>query len=366
MYNGGEEVLLRHPMTKPNPTTWRASTSVLALVVVATIGFALPTSGTNLARAASLSRLAACAGLTPIASIATFAVAALSPCPPPVPPPAPPQPPLYTTMNWGAYVGDLTTDAETFEWLVGRLLNMQSLFTGWGATKGPFPSQFGPTIRDRSKTMVLFWEPYGTTLDSIIAGSSDAYIGQFAADARAYGGPIILAPFREMNGNWVPWGGTVGTNTPAKVIAAWQRVHDVFGSVPNVKFAWTVNNVSVPNTPENAIGVYYPGDSYVDYVAVDGFNWGNPWQTFDQVFGQALATLNAYGKPVYILSMASAAGTQKAAWIADMFTQLRLTHPEVQGWVWFNQNKERDWRVNSDAASLQAFHDGIPVIDIEP
>lgn len=262
-------------------------------------------------------------------------------------------------VAWGAYVGDQTTDAATFENLVGHQMNMQVVFVGWGASN-PFPAQYAPTVRDVGKTLVVFWEQTGTTLDNITAGNSDTYISQFAATAQSYGGPIILAPFAEMNGNWDSWGGTVGTNTPAKVIAAWQHVHNLFAGVTNVKFAWDVNSTSVPNTTANAITAYYPGDAYVDYVAVDGFNFGSPWQTFDQVFGSALATLKNYGKPVYILSMASAPGTQKAAWITDAFSVQVPLHSEVVGWVWFNQLKEKNWRVNSDANSLVAFKAILP------
>jgi len=58
--------------------------------------------------------------------------------------------------------------------------------------------------------------------------------------------------------------------------------------------------------------------------------------------------------------MASAAGTGKAAWIKAALTVQLYKHPEVKGWLWFNQNKERDWRINSDAASLAAFLSVLP------
>lgn len=253
---------------------------------------------------------------------------------------------------WGAHVGNQLTDAATFEALVGKKMNMQSIFVGGS---DPFPSVYGLSVRDQGKTLVIFWEPTAMSLDSIIAGQHNATITAFVNGARSYGGPMIFVPFHEMNGNWVPWGGTVGTNTPAKVIAAWRHVHGLFVNVPNVKFGWAVNNGSVPNTAENSIQVYYPGAAYVDYAGVDGFNFDNPWQTFDQVFGSALQILTTYGKPVMIFSMASAQGTGKAAWITDALTTQMARHPAIVGWIWFNANKEKDWRVNSDPASLEAF-----------
>jgi beta-mannanase len=268
-------------------------------------------------------------------------------------------PPPPSTLQWGAYVGDTPASLTTFETLVGKSANIQGVFVGWGSGNS-FPSEFKASLADKGKTLLIYWEQYGTTLDSIIAGGSDAYITQFAAAAKTYGGPIILAPFHEMNGNWDPWDGTVGNNTPAKVISAWRHVHDMFAGVTNVKFAWEVNNDSVPDTAANAIGVYYPGDAYVDYVAVDGFNFNDPWETFGQIFDTALTQLASYNKPMYLFSMACAAGTQKAAWITDAFTVQIQKYPLLAGWVWFNENKEEDWRVNSDANSLTAFKAALP------
>jgi hypothetical protein len=53
--------------------------------------------------------------------------------------------------------------------------------------------------------------------------------------------------------------------------------------------------------------------------------------------------------------VASAAGTQKPAWITDAVTVQMKKYPLLKGWVWFNENKEQDWRINSDTTTLNAF-----------
>jgi beta-mannanase len=273
----------------------------------------------------------------------------------PLPPATTPPPvtPPKTTLQWGAYVGDSENNLATFESLVGKPVNIQSVFIGWGDS---FPFSTASNLKSSGKTLLIFWEQYGTTVDSINAGNSDAYIAKFAQDAKTSGASIILAPLHEMNGNWDPWDGTVGNNTPAKVVTEWKRIHDAFSGVSNVKFAWDVNNESVPNTAVNTISAYYPGDTYVDYVAVDGFNFGNPWQSFDTVFAGVLSQLQTYHKPIYILSMAAVPDTRKAAWITDALTVQIPKYPAVAGWVWFNQNgADGNWLVNSDPASLVAF-----------
>jgi hypothetical protein len=270
-----------------------------------------------------------------------------------------PSPPaiVKTPLKWGVYAGYRARDIESFEQMVGSEVDMRAIFVNW---YDDFPSTFGRNLRSDGKTMVIFWEQYDVSLDSIIEGDSDEYIRAFAEDAQLYGGQIILAPLHEMNGDWYPWSGTAEGNSPMKVAEAWRHIVTVFGSLTNVKFTWTINNLSVPNTDLNAISHYYPGNQYVDYVAVDGFNFGTPWQSFGAVFDEALNQLKEYRKPIYILSMASAAGTEKATWITDAFTNALPKHPEVVGWVWFNEDKERDWRVNSDSAALSAFKSILP------
>jgi beta-mannanase len=184
-----------------------------------------------------------------------------------------------------------------------------------------------------------------------------------ADDRRVY---IRLA--HEMNGNWYPWGGTVNGNSPADFVGAWRHVRDVFTQegATNVKFVWAPNNDSVPNTSANAIGAYWPGDAYVDYLAIDGYNFGtgsswSTWRSFSDVFGASYATVTKLSsKPLVITEIGcSTSGGDKAAWIADMFRVLPTSFPRINGIVWFNVDKERDWRIESSAEALSAFKNGL-------
>lgn len=294
--------------------------------------------------------------------------------PSPAPTAKPATPIAHSELRWGAYVGWQDGALDSFEKLVGNKVDILADFVSWGNEKD-FPSQYGATVRDKGKTLLIYWEAedYNNEVpndarfgyDSILAGKWDSYFKQFAAAAKTYGGPVILVPFDEMNDNVSPWDGTVNNNTPAKHIAAFRRIRDIFRTAaPNVKFGWAVNSLSVPDVAGNQIENYYPGDSYVDYVGVDGFNFGDPWQSFDQVFDPAMKKLVAYNKPIYIFSMASREGDQKADWIKEGLGTHISTYSNVVGWIWFNENKsdngEYDWLVNSDAKSLAAFKSIIP------
>lgn len=269
---------------------------------------------------------------------------------------------MTSRIPWGAFVGWQPEAGAAFERLVGAQMHMRAVFVHWGNERD-FPMELKPSMA--GKPLIIFWEAFDYTVegteqsrfsyDAILRGDWDTYFVEFANDAKRYRDPVILIPFEEMNGDWYASSGVKNGNTPAKHIKAYRYVHDFFEKVPNVQFGWAVNSTSVPDTAENAIEQYYPGNAYVDIVGVDGFNFDNPWMSFNEIFGEAIITLRQYKKPIYIFSMASADGPQKAAWVRDALTVQIPQHPEIKGWVWFNENKERDWRVWSDEAALKAF-----------
>jgi endoglucanase len=210
-----------------------------------------------------------------------------------------------------------------------------------------------------------FWSAQNGGLDAITAGSKDAYLRAFADSAKSYGKEVWLRPFHEMNGNWYPWSGTTNGNSAADLVAAWRHVRTIFNErgATNVKFVWCVNNDSVPNTSANSIEGYWPGDAYVDMVALDGYNWGttqswgSTWRSFGSTFSDCYKRTAALtAKPMFIAETACPEqGGSKAAWITDMFKQINTNYTRIKGVVWFNANKECDWRVESSSTSLAAF-----------
>lgn len=262
--------------------------------------------------------------------------------------------PSETALQWGMYPGDTT--AASLESTLGKQMNIVATFTGW---PDAFPTYLGTVCAsDPNKSLLIFWENYRHSLDDIIAGTYDPYIDSFAKQTADYRCPVIISLFHEMNGNWDDWDGTLENNSPAKIIAAWHHIHDRFAAagVTNVRWAWAVNNVSIPDIPGNQPEDYYPGDAYVDFVGVDGFNFGDPWMTFAQVFDTAISRVQKYHKPIYIFSTGSAPGSEKAEWITQGLGSCIKTYSNVKGWVWFNLNGGgANWLIDSDDASFAAF-----------
>lgn len=274
----------------------------------------------------------------------------------------PSSPPL-----WGAHVGWEEGKLEEFERRIGQAVDIEATFVHWG-NESEFPSAKARTLSAQGKTLLIFWEAmdYNSdpvrqprfNYDGVLNGDFDRYFKDFAATAALAGLPVILIPFEEMNGNWYPWSGTVNNNSPDKHRAAYRYVHGFFKDAPNLRFGWAPNAVSVPDVAGNKIEDYYPGDEYVDVVGLNGFNDGEPWIDFTDIFGKGLSILSPYGKPIYIFSMAAAEDPRKPAWISDTITTIKMTSG-LAGWVWFNEDKEKDWRVWSSEASLEAFQKAV-------
>ncbi|MCI0566173.1 hypothetical protein L0Y46_03165 [bacterium] len=272
---------------------------------------------------------------------------------------------LPRDIKWGAYGGWSAASAQAFADLSGANPDHVAIFVHWGNDGGVFPSHLNSVAKDAGRTLLIFWEASDYTIsspeqpaysyDAILRGDWDGYIKSFADAARSYGDPIILVPFSEMNYNGVAWSGVKNGNTPSKAVRGYRHVRNVFGDLPNVRFGWAPNHESVPDTYENRIEAYYPGDGYVDIVGLDGFNFGNSWRPFAELFAEPLDLISGYGKPIYIFSFASAEGTGKAAWITDALVNQIPKYPLIEGWNWFHQDKERNWRIDSDPESLAAF-----------
>ena len=165
-----------------------------------------------------------------------------------------------------------------------------------------------------------------------------------------------------MNGDWLPWSGAANGRDPAEYVLAWRRVHSIFREegASNAIWIWSPNSVDAPREAWNGFTRYYPGDAYVDWVGVDGYNWGttrewSSWQSFGSIFDPVYRAF-ARRKPIMISEVSSAeAGGSKAAWIASAARTLKMRFPAVRAVVWFNIDKEADWRVDSSASALHAF-----------
>jgi beta-mannanase len=243
----------------------------------------------------------------------------------------------------------------------------------WGETDGYqyFQPGWVSAIRAHGSIPLITWDPWNPSLganqptyslQNIINGNFDSYIVQWAQASRAWGHPYFLRFAPEMNGYWFPWSEQVNGNKAGQFVLAWRHVHDIFTAqgATNVTWVWSPNIIFSNSIP---LGELYPGDSYVDWGAMDGYNWGtvgawHSWESFASLFQQTYQAMLAITyKPLMIAETASTEqGGNKAAWITDAFrSQLANNFSHLKAFVWFDLAKETDWRIESSSASQNAF-----------
>jgi beta-mannanase len=237
-----------------------------------------------------------------------------------------------------------------------------------------FDTATADAVWSRGAEPMVTWEPWRDgrlgpnqpefSLSRFLDGRFDPLLRHFAESVRDWGHPVLLRFAPEMNGYWNSWSPGVNGNSAREFVAVWRHVHDLFAAAGarNVEWVWSPN-VSFPHS--TPLRVLYPGDAYVDWVGVDGYNWGKSragtqWASFASIFGPTLRSISRLTtKPIVLTEVGSTeVGGKKSAWIRDFLSQLGR-NPSIVGFVWFQYDKETDWRIDSSSASRAAFGAGL-------
>jgi membrane-bound metal-dependent hydrolase YbcI (DUF457 family) len=249
---------------------------------------------------------------------------------------------------------------------VGRPPTIVGAYKRWDVQ--PFYTPELHEIASRGAVPMVSWEPWdeqdhGFPLKAIAHGRYDFYVRRSAREAMEWGGPILLRFGQEMNGAWAPWQrGRDGTTGP-RFVAAWRHLVRVFRQVgaDNVSWVWCPY---VDNTGRNPYMDFYPGNRWVDWLALDGFNWGEPtaWQSFPKIFDRSYRKLVSISprKPIMISEIGSSeAGGSKPRWLRRTLERALPRLKRVRAVVWFDAPDGPDFRVDSSEAALAAFRAGI-------
>lgn len=283
------------------------------------------------------------------------------------------------TVQFGAYVDGVQQDPSVlgeFEALVGAKTGVASSYYGFGDI---FPGQQELTLSDAGRRDVLLsWDMGPTRFKQWASGRYDGYLKQIADAAAAYPYPVYVRPWPEMNGDWQsfqptprgvaarPRGGSY-----KKFIAAWRHVVSYTRRQGADNIRWVFNPTADTYKGTTPVAKIWPGSRFVDVLGLDGFNWGEDsswgrWRSYASIFAkqyQKLTRLDA-GAPVWICEFGSKEplvddgapadpSRSKAAWLRDAFAT--TTMPRVRAMIYFQADKERDWRVNSSPAALAAL-----------
>ncbi len=261
---------------------------------------------------------------------------------------------------------------DEFEATIGRTPDIIQLSIGWELDD--FDPSVLTRITDRGALPSISWEPWDFRPDiadqpdyalaRILDGEYDDYIDEWANGLASTEQPVILRFGHEANGDWYPWAEARNGNSSGEFVATWRYLHDRFtqAGADNVIWMWSPNVNPRGKWPMTGV---FPGDDYIDLVGLVGY-WGHFGETptevgtFESVFGGSVDEIRSMtAKPILISeTAASDEGGFKAEWIEEFLIEVGA-RPDIVGFVWFEANKEDDWRVGSTPDSLASFLEGL-------
>ncbi len=207
------------------------------------------------------------------------------------------------------------------------------------------------------------------SLRAIAHGAQDPALRTWAEEAASWGYPFLLRFDFEMNGQWFSWGTRpINHNPPTSFVAAWRHVHRIFtaAGATNVQWVWCPN-IDPYHTMTN-LRRLYPGNAYVDWTCLDGYNRDQPWMSFSRLFADTYHRIMklAPSKPMIIGEVASTGhGGNKAHWIRNMFHALATRFRHIHGVIWYDkyglrtERAPRDWPIERSKSASAAFSKGI-------
>ncbi|MFU8852875.1 glycoside hydrolase family 26 protein [Micromonospora sp. SL1-18] len=326
-----------------------------------------------------------------VATAEAEAVAATESSPPPAEPsPSPPPGPQLFPPAGKAFIGVMThkgpydfAAVDAFAKAAKRQPQVMLFGAGWASDR--FDRKLFDRISGRGMLPMLGWEPWDYGVDAaarekgtprrqidkirsnqaryqlsrITRGDFDGYLWSWAKGIKSLGYPVAVRFAHEMNGDWYPWCEMSNGNRPGDYVKAWRHVHDVFRAVgvSNVIWVWSPNaNWSGQTTK---LATLYPGDGYVDWVGVTGY-YGTgafaKYRSFDAIFNETIEEIRTFTKKPLVITETGASDSsgRKAEWIKQTF-QMLPAHKDIIGLVWFEVDKERDWRIANSPAAATAF-----------
>jgi hypothetical protein len=188
----------------------------------------------------------------------------------------------------GVFTADDLYEATAFDqWLNGNL-SVVTTFVAVevsSAFRAQFIDEYLTPLWEAGFVPLVTLEPWGMeeiTSSKLLSGSNDMnehfmdWANQFAKWLRASSSQrrLILRPAHEMNGSWYPWSAGAGVD-PSDYRRIWRMIYDKFGDDDlideNIRWLWSIN---AETTADVDMEAFYPGDAYVDWIGVDGYNFG--------------------------------------------------------------------------------------------
>jgi beta-mannanase len=302
-------------------------------------------------------------------------------------------------IDFGDSEDDVTLEAiENFEKLVGKHQAIVASSSYWGQQS--FPRANLEIITHYGAVPLVYWSPWDKpyeqntgidrfNLTAILAGKWNAYIDNWADQAKDFGKPMLVAWGLEMNGTWFPWSGefygrekVIATVNGKKIFAgpdyykkAYRYVVDRVRArgVRNIQWVFHVNSYSYPQEMWNQIVEYYPGPDYVDWIGMSAYGMqfkDDPWVKVEDAFEypyQDIAALDP-SKPLMLAEWGIGEfphDGNKGEWVKNAFSEIKNKCTRVKAIVFWHERWENEdgsysnLRVQSSPGSLDAYRAGV-------
>ena len=268
--------------------------------------------------------------------------------------PAVPQHSAYLGAFVAPHLGEVQAQADVrqelaqlgnFDGAMGRPLGLVHVYQAWGA---PVRPSILAALTATGATPFIDWTC--TSDASVINGSQDATITAYADSLKAYGRPVLLRWFWEMNLTNLPrTSGCLGALGATGYVQAWQHIWTIFQNegAANVAFVWCP---SIQGT--NYAAPYYPGDSYVDWIGWDGYDRKQSASATLAQFQPFYAYWVTHGKPLVIGE--TGATTDQATYLAALATALPAQFPQIRAVLYYDSKATSDWTLVDAPGDLGA------------
>jgi hypothetical protein len=226
------------------------------------------------------------------------------------------------------------SEIGNFDGVLGRPLGIVHVFQNW---KSPVRNSVLGAIAATGATPIIDWAC--TSDASVISGSQDNLITSYARSLAAYGRPVFLRWFWEMNLVNEPRNAScLGTGGAAGYVQAWQHIHAIFETVgaTNVAFVWCP---SIQST--NFAAPFYPGDQYVDWIGFDGYDRRQDPSIITTQFQPFYEHWLPNGKPMLIGE--TGATTDQAPYLAALASEVPAALPGIKAVIYYDSRSTSDW-----------------------
>lgn len=275
------------------------------------------------------------------------------------------------TNGMDAYPARLSTLSRS----VGQPLGIASVFRGQGDV---WPGPVEAALTPPGRTLLVSWYLDYRSYQYWASAASRPEIAAVARRVKAFGRPVAIRPWAEMNGDWQSFRPTAApvpgfATGYAAFIAAWRHLVSVFRAEGVANVRWVFNPTTDTYAQTTDVRRIWPGAGYVQVLGLDGYNWGTAgalrWRSFADIYGAQYTRLTALAPtlPVWVCEVGCADpaspygthvtapwGATKATWWRDTAASVARM-PAIRAVVLFDQAKERDWRAASSSGALSGL-----------